>query len=263
MAAFENPALKSFLERLPDQLVLAQVFVRRTGNAFELRHVDDRNSPADKLRKVSESELHHLAHTTALGAYRPLKSAPNLAAGWIFHAPTEASLEWAVNRLYPGALADLMAVKTSPPPVTHYREFTARQSGMYRVTTFLNDAQAGRMMRACCHAHFCRKRRLWSVAGQMIDPAAEKSLIPCLEPCAILLEFARKAARMEQEEQFSVQLSASDAITIRTALESMLQRSDPAAREADFNSPQNPRRIALVLEKLAFAKASAESSEQE
>jgi hypothetical protein len=261
MAAFENRALKTFLERLP--VVLGQIFVRRTANGFELRHVDDRDALLASLRKISETELHDLAQTTAQGAFRPLKSAPNLSAGWIFSAPTETSLEWAINRLYPGAMADLAAAAKASPPVTDYREFTARQSGMYRITTLLSDAQAGRMIRACCHRRFCLKRRLWSVTGLVADAGVEKSLIPCLEPCAILLEFARKTARMEQEEQFSVQLSMSDVATIRAVLEAKLKETDPEVPEADFNSPKNTRRLQRVLEKLDFARTPAESSEQE
>jgi len=32
-----------------------------------------------------------------------------------------------------------------------------------------------------------------------VNEPSEKSVIPCLEPCAILLEFARKTARLEQQ----------------------------------------------------------------
>jgi hypothetical protein len=97
--------------------------------------------------------------------------------------------------LYPGAVADWFATQAAQPPVTSYREFTSRQTGMYRITTHLDDAAVAAVIHACCHKDFCLKRRLWTVEGAAPDAADAKSLIPCLEPCAILLEAARKAAR--------------------------------------------------------------------
>ena len=108
-------------------------------------------------------------------------------------------MEQALNQLYPGAIADWYAAQTQPVPVTNYREFTERQTGMYRIATLLDDQQAAAVIRAGCHRRCCLKRRHWLVAGLEPDPAAEKSLIPCLEPCAVLLELARQAVRLEQE----------------------------------------------------------------
>jgi hypothetical protein len=135
--------------------------------------------------------------------------------------------------------------------VTHYREFTERQTGMYRVTTMLNDGQAAQMTRACCHRRFCLKRRLWTVGGLPTDNSGEKSLIPCLEPCAILLEFARKAWRIEQENEAPLATAASVELeSLQSALEVALNAPSSVEREADFNSPTNPRRLQLAIEKL-------------
>jgi hypothetical protein len=72
---------------------------------------------------------------------------------------------------------------------------------MYRITQMLDDAQAREVIRACCNAGCCLKRRLWTVESLAPDAPAEKSEIPCWEPCAILLESARKAVRVEQAEK--------------------------------------------------------------
>jgi hypothetical protein len=72
---------------------------------------------------------------------------------------------------------------------------------MYRITTMLNDAQAAEVIRCACDARNCLKRRLWAVAGLERDGAALKSLIRCLEPCAVLMESAREAVRAEQQQQ--------------------------------------------------------------
>jgi hypothetical protein len=247
---FETPAIKAFVARLGQELAFAQVLIRRNSAGFELRHVRDSKTPVDKLRAVSCADARTLAQFTTDGVFRPLKSAPNLQSGWRIVVPDAAGLEVALNHLYPGALADWLATASGTPPVTHYREFTQRQSGMYRITTFLDDAQAGAMIRACCHESFCLKRRWWSVNGLEPDPADKKSMIPCLEPCALLLEFARTATRIEQEEKRPITATPAELGGMIPALESALSQPVPGLREADFSTDQNPRRIRLHLEKL-------------
>jgi hypothetical protein len=179
-----------------------------------------------------------MAQFTSAGAFRPLKSAPNLRRGWRVAAADETELELALSHLYPGAVADWFAARLDPPPATSYRQFTERQTGMYRITTMLSDSIAGAAIRACCHADFCLKRRLWSVQGLAPDAPEQKSVIPCLEPCAILLEFARKVARLEQEEKGPPMPPP---------------QPDPNVAESDFDAPGNPRRVRFVLEKQSLA----------
>ena len=231
--------------------MFAQVLIRWTKSGYELRHVEDGGCARAALRELKVTELRALAQFTSQGAFRPLKSAPNLQTGWIIRARDDAELESALNGLYPGAVADWFAARSPRPPITNYREFTGRQTGMYRITTMLSDRQAGQVTRAGCHKAFCLKRRLWTVNRLAPDTVEEKSLVPCLEPCALLLEFARKAMRIEQEEKMKLDLSPGEATTLRAALQTALAHPDPAVREADFDAPANPRRLQLVLEKLA------------
>lgn len=233
----ENPALSRFLALLQPDCALAQVLVTRTPPGFSLRHLDDRLSDPENLRLLSLDQLRTLVQSTSAGAFRPLKSAPNLSPGWRHEADGPGDLASALNEIYPNALADWFAATEPHPPVTGYRAFTARQSGMYRITTFLDDTQAATVIRACCHRKFCLKQRMWTVAGLEPDRAVEKSIIPCLEPCAVLLEFARQAVRLEQAEKSG----AED-----------VEDSGGPVREADFSSPGNPRRQQWVLEKLAL-----------
>jgi hypothetical protein len=254
--AASNPALQQFVLQLGDEFVLAQVCIRRAGHAYDLRHVEDRATAPESLRLVALSELRAIAQLTASGVFRPLKSAPTLQSGWRAVAPGDAELEGALDQLYPGAIADWYAAQTRPAPVTDFREFTVRQTGMYRVTTLLNDEQAARVVRACCPRHFCLKRRLWTLPGLERDAETAKSAIPCLEPCAVLLEFARACLRMEQEEAVQVALSPADLETVLAALDLEPADSSDSEREADFNSPSNPRRRQWVLEKLKHPEPS-------
>jgi hypothetical protein len=201
MAMVANPALKRFVAQMGDELVMAQVLIRRNGAGYELRQLADRGLAPESLRLVKAGDARALAQHTATGVFRPLKSAPTLQNGWRISASSDGELELALNQLYPGAIADWAAAQTVNPPVTNYREFTQRQSGMYRITTMLDDAQAAQVIRAGCDQQFCLKRRLWTVAGLEPEDMAAKSLIPCLEPCAVLMELARKAVRIGQEEK--------------------------------------------------------------
>ena len=199
MIALINPALDDFVASVGRELVLAQVLVRREGRGFSLRHVEDRQAASDELRSVSLNEVRALAQFTASGTFRPLKSAPSLQSGWRLAVRDEAELGRALDQFYPGAIAAWFAARSPDPPVTNYREFTARQTGIYEVTSALDDQQAAQVIRDCCDAKSCLKRRLWTVKGLALDAAEEKSLIPCLEPCAVLLEAALQFTRPKRE----------------------------------------------------------------
>lgn len=246
----DNPALQAFVALVGSELVFGQALVRRMDGGFELRHVSDRLVAAELLRTLRLEELRALAQFTGQGAYRPLRSAPNLGPGWRCQCAGEAELETALHQLYPGALGDWFAARSASPPVTHFRDFTARQTGMYRITAKLTDAEASAVIAACCHPRFCLRRRLWTTAALAVDAAADKSLIPCLEPCAVFLEFARKAKRIEQEEKMNLDLSPSELETIVEGLQIAATHPPADLREAEFNHPANPRRLQLVAEKL-------------
>ncbi len=201
MSVIENPALKAFVAQLPNELVIAQVLIRRTGTSYELRHADDATLATDTLRLIEISQARALAQTTATGEFRALKSAPTLPSGWRIVAKNDAELETTLGHLYPGAIADWYAAQASQPPVTHYRAYTNRQSGMYRITTMLDDAAVAKVIQTTCMPGLCLKRRLWTVDGLPPDASTGKSLIPCLEPCAVLMESARSALRAEQQEK--------------------------------------------------------------
>jgi hypothetical protein len=201
MIRIENPALKEFAARIGGELILAQVLIQRAGAGYELRHVEDRAAAWESLRMVRLDEARALAQFTAAGGFRPLKSAPTLQRGWRMIAKDDTELELALGHLYPGAVADWRAARGANPPVTHYREFAGRQSGMYRITAMLTDAQAAEVAREVCAPAQCLKRRFWTVPGLSQDAASAKSLIPCLEPCAILMEAARVAMRASQQEK--------------------------------------------------------------
>lgn len=253
MPTIATPAIQAFCRAFQTEFVFGQLLIQRPAHGFLLRHLSDRDRALETLRTCNLAELRQIAQWTSAGTYRPLRSAPTLQSGWAFAASDPQVLEEAINRVYPGALADWFAAQSPEPPVTNFRDFTRRQSGMYRMTHLLTDRQAGEVIRAGCHRKFCLKQRRWAAAEAPPDPPEEKSLIPCLEPCALLLEFARRGLRVAQEEAIGLRLGASDLAALHQALESAAAAAPNHLPEAQFTDPANPRRIQLAKEKLPLA----------
>jgi hypothetical protein len=257
-----NPAYRAFLESIEAERVWAQVLIKRQGAEFTLRHVHDRDANSATLKALTISDLRKLATFDAMGQFRPLRSAPDLVSGWVCHCKTQEELARGIQELYPGSVPDWHSTQNTVPPVTNYRSFTNRQSGMYRITQFLTDSQAAQVIAACCNPHLCLKRRFWTVEGLAPDHAESKSAIPCLEPCALLLELARKAARIEQEDKTSVQLPGSDLATLVGAAKALLETGKAGERTGNIGSSLNPRRLQLVVEKYGLAADAADGPEE-
>jgi hypothetical protein len=199
-ANIDNPWLEYFVRAPWEEVTIAQVLVKRTAGGFELRHIDDARKDVGELKAIRPADARKIANFNSGGEYRPLKSTADLPGGWMLCANSDDELGEALNYFYPNALADHHALNRKPPPITGYREFTARQTGMYRITAFLSDADLARVIENLCTTK-CLKQRLWTSGSIPTDPPEKKSAIPCLEPCAILLEAARKEVRALQERE--------------------------------------------------------------
>lgn len=221
--------------------LVAQVRVTRLERGFELRHLRDTGTPEDALRTVAVGDLRELARSNDAGQYRPLKSAPDLRAGWRCVVVELDELEQALSGLYPGFLADWHAVESGFPPVTHFRPFVSRQTGIYRRVAELDDAAAAAVIRACCAREVCLKRRWWTVKGLSPDDASVKSIVPCLEPCALLLDLARLA--VSEKSGPVTPLSCEE----KQALGRAAEMPDSAVPAADLEHPGNPRRARWLL----------------
>lgn len=230
---------------------LAEVVIRRRSPGFLLCHHEDVGTSEEHLVVLAPEALREWSQTNRVGAFRPNRTSPGLRRGWKSEPTTEGELETALEGLYPGAVADWYAVQSGTATVTSFREFVERQTGMYRRVSELEDPQAVRIVQAACETGSCLRQRLWTVSDLPPDGPGEKSVIPCLEPCALLLEFARRAQQMEKEPEVSVPLRAAEMATLRASLEHALNQPDPATREGDTASPLNPRRLRLLRNRLA------------
>jgi hypothetical protein len=191
----ENPWLRSFLSEPWEEIVVAQIRIRRDGTSFQLQHIDGGG------KEIRLADVRSLSNFNSIGEFRPLKSTPDLSSGWILRLNSPQELELAIQYFYPNAIADWFAVRNGVQP-TDYRTFTNRQTGMYRITAMLDDPGVVRVIDRVCNS-ICLKSRLWSSGAVPSDPLNSKSIIPCLEPCAIFLETARKEVRALQEKSAS------------------------------------------------------------
>jgi 4Fe-4S iron-sulfur cluster binding domain/DR2241 stabilising domain len=232
------------------RLRFGPVMVSVTEAGFELRNALDAALDASALRPAAVADLRVLATSDALGNFRPNKAAPNLVRGWTCAVPDAPALELALDSLLPGGLADWFAALDPAFVPTDYRTFAERQTGMYRNTASLSDPEACEVARACCDPRFCTRRRLWGVGVIEAETEPVKSAVPCLEPCALLLELARRAHRLGQEERATLNLGEGDLATFAAALDIAVGHTDPLLREGDLGDPAHPRRILLLREKL-------------
>ncbi len=250
MERYVNPQISTFRAQLREPVRFLQIEVQEEAHGFLLRHFADRERPVEELQELTLEELAPWADTTVRGTFRPNKAAPSLRPGWRCHPADEADLAWALDQLYPGALADWHAWQTGTAVVTTFRDFMARQTGMYRGTQSLTDAQADQVAEAGCDSSLCARRRCWSTPGLGAAPAAAILSIPCLEPCALLLEFARWTARQSREPLQSLQVSEADRQTLLVVLERVLAHPSDDVREGDTRNPANPRRLLQLWHRL-------------
>jgi hypothetical protein len=197
MTRFPSPAASALWARIQAEssLGFGPMVLNRQPDGIDIRHRLDAAVDAAGLRCLPASDLRALAQADALGRFRPNKASPGLVRGW-FHRVTDAeSLETALNDLLPGGLADWHALRTGSATPVRWQEFVDRQTGMYRNVSSLAEPEAELVARAGCHPDCCTRRRRWTVGDRPPEPEVGKSEVPCLEPCALVLELARRTAK--------------------------------------------------------------------
>ena len=167
--------------------IVGQVAIRpRPRGGFVLSHRDD--EPQAETRVFSDpDDALVIAKYDDSGKYRPLKTAPNLPAGWRLELETPADLQRALDGFYPGRLAAFRAWRAGQLRTTTLRETLDRQTGMYRVAATISDQQIDRVTSNFCRSDGgCLRTILWKrdVAGalpsknlppQKFDPAHDQA----------------------------------------------------------------------------------------
>jgi sirohydrochlorin cobaltochelatase len=208
------------LERLLNQgeVIIGEIVATRTpAGPFEVRPrfegpQADPTGASDIKTFTSPAAARNLARYDRLGRYRPLKGAPNLATGWRLQLGNVEEVVQALDAFYPGALATWIAFQQGNLAPVNLRDTLKRQSGMYRVTQKITNAQANEMVGKCCRSDGgCLRTILWRLDAQnpvsslpltKFDPRVDQlgtieKCVPylCVEACNLLVAQARRVVK--------------------------------------------------------------------
>ena len=215
-AASSLPAIPQELPAAGGSFFIGQLKVSKTDTgSWLLRHRDDAGNEAQLTRHEGIDAAREISTYDDQGAFRPLKTAPNLRQGWQIELSDESALEAALNIFYPAALGFYHALKQGTLSPVPLRETLGRQTGMYRFTNTIRDDQAQSMVACECDAKTkCIRRITWQLDSmqQLTQLTPEKqpvgimeceSEIPllCVEACTHLVSAARTIAQRNHKEQ--------------------------------------------------------------
>jgi sirohydrochlorin cobaltochelatase len=195
------PALEDawarFLKQAPPPWKIGQIIIH---GDFELRHEDDAGVEPGALQPlVTLQDLRAWVRLDAEGRFRPLRAAPNLRRGWIYHANNVAGLRVALDYFYPAELANWQWWQEERLPITPWRETAERQSGRFRVVREIVANGMLELAATYCEQG-CLKTRLWSPANESVDWAESKLPLLCPEACNYLVAKAREKLKGAGEE---------------------------------------------------------------
>jgi sirohydrochlorin cobaltochelatase len=184
---------------------MGQILIARLADGWELRHEADAGA-ANLPRHESAAAARGLANLDDTGGYRPLKTAPNLRRGWTFFARDIAELRKALDAFYPAMIGVWLARAEGQLVPVHLRDTLGRQTGMYRVTQKITDAQAQETIGHTCEPRAgCLKTILWQIspsvpitslpAEKFIPPGGSALPLFCHEACNILVAATRKTVK--------------------------------------------------------------------
>jgi hypothetical protein len=138
-----------------------------------------------------------------------------LPGGWQLRLDSVDAVRLALDFIYPGALASWLAWREKQVEPTDLRSTLSRQTGMYRVTSTLLDAEANQLAGSFCRSdRACLRTILWTIDGNRPDQSLpptkfdpcydqlgqKRSAIPflCTEACNLFVAEARKIVKQRQ-----------------------------------------------------------------
>jgi len=193
---------------------------KRETRGFILSHRDDESLDELQVFRSAEDAI-DIAKYDLAEKYRPLKTAPNLRRGWRLELATVEELKRALGYFYPGRLAVFADWKTGQLKTTPLRETLDRQSGMYRVSAKISDAQIDDVVAGFCRSNGgCLRTILWKrdrngaiasskLPKEKFDLAVDQAAMPpesttpptvpllCQEACNLLVAECRKVVKGE------------------------------------------------------------------
>ena len=256
--------------------VFLQALITEVDGSYSIRHVEDRSVPAERLERITEP-LHAriVAQTTADGAHRPLKTAPDLRCGWRFEGLDERGLWTVLDYLYPACVGHWHAGREGTLRTTHWEATAARQSGMYSAVRLLSRQAVRDTVVACCGDAVCLRRVAWGLSATEPGPLpselpgeaeeeerAPEALVPCPEACSIFISFARAVLRVERAPRREVAglgpVNEPEVDQIRALVAAAAEGTVEHPREGEFDLPLNRRRLRYLSVRLGGSAPGAD-----
>lgn len=158
-----EPTLEQLLEAelaFGGSLVIGEVAIRAVENGgFELTH---RKMDVPPREESSAGQALDIARFDDAGAYRPLRTAPNLRRDWKINVGEISELLEVVEVIYPARLAAWRAWKLKRLVTTPLRASLNRQSGMYRIAAKITDDEINELIGNFCRSDGgCLRTILW------------------------------------------------------------------------------------------------------
>ncbi|MFC6864486.1 DR2241 family protein [Halomicroarcula sp. GCM10025817] len=260
----EETALERRLENLADGVVSEWGQLRVTATVddggerrYHVRHVDDaRADPAALTAHEDPRAARDLAKHDERGRYRPLKSAPTLRTGWRFADRSAADLVETVETFYPASVANWHREREGELDVTHWHETVERQTGIYGVVQTWDRGEGYEhvnwVAEACCADSQCLKRREWHYDDETeLDVDGGDGVVPCREPCSVVIAAARQWTKLESEESrtYEFELTPSEKEQVEGIVDAVADGSVGDIREADVYEDANRYRARFLRAK--------------
>jgi sirohydrochlorin cobaltochelatase len=199
-STIENELIR-FFEETPAPWKMGELAILPSeDSSFSLIHGNDLSkAPATLRRLCSPEDVRELIRLDIEGNFRPLRAAPNLRDGWIFHASNLADLLLALEYFYPAALANWSLQMRSQLPITPWSETAERQTGRFRVVREIDETALRDLVTCHCETG-CLKQRLWPPAVQTRAAVPNEIPLFCPEACNFLVGKAREKLKGPGED---------------------------------------------------------------
>ena len=251
-------ALAAGIERAWGELRITATVTDRGERRYDVRHADDAGVPVDDLDAYADPlDARELVTFDEKGRYRPLKTAPSLAGGWVFPDLGPRDLYETVETIYPATVANWHREREGELDVTHWRETMARQSGIYGVVKTWDRGEGYEhvnwVAEACCDDSQCLKRREWEYDDETdLDIDGGDGAFPCREPCSVVVSAARKWTRLESEQPrtYEFELTPSEKEQVEAIIDAVADGRIDEIREADTKEGANRYRTRFLRAKL-------------
>ncbi|MDB2223951.1 DR2241 family protein [Halorubrum ezzemoulense] len=251
-------ALAEGIERAWGELKITATVTDRGERRYDVRHADDAGVPVDDLDAYDDPlNARDLVTFDEQGRYRPLKTAPSLAGGWVFPDLGPRDLYEAVETIYPATVANWHREREGELDVTHWRETMERQSGIYGVVKTWDRGEGYEhvnwVAEACCDDSQCLKRREWQYDDETdLDVDGGDGAFPCREPCSVVVSAARKWTRLESEQPrtYEFDLTPSEKEQVEDIIDAVADGRTDEIREADTKEGANRYRARFLRAKL-------------